>query len=120
LLFLLPAGDRSGGGAVVRGSWSCSWDGEGCPVDGFYVVCRAELAGGGGCWSVAGCCGQVCSLTRRGKPMGRLREEDDRDRGAAGPSMRTAGSGGRWWRRLCCWLREGRLKWGSAAGEEAE
>jgi hypothetical protein len=27
--------------------------------------------------------------------MGRLREEDDRDRGAAGPLVRTAGLGGR-------------------------
>jgi hypothetical protein len=42
--------------------------------------------------------------------MGRLREKDDRDRGAAGPLVRTAGLGGRWWRRLCCRLREERLK----------
>jgi len=53
--------------------------------------------------------------------MGRLREEDDRDRGAAGPSMRTAGSGGRWWRRLCCRLREGRSRfWRVKVGEREE
>jgi hypothetical protein len=39
-----------------------------------------------------------------------LRGKDDRNRGAAGPSARTAGSGGRWWRHLCCRLRGEREK----------
>jgi hypothetical protein len=30
----------------------------------------------GDCGSVAGCCGRVCSLTQRGRSMGRLRKEE--------------------------------------------
>ncbi|KAG6739925.1 hypothetical protein POTOM_057546 [Populus tomentosa] len=40
-----------------------------------------------------------------------LRGEDDRDRVAAWPSARTDGSGGRWWRHLCCQLRDEGLSW---------
>jgi len=39
------------GGAVVRGSWSCSWDGEGCPI--FTPLGRS---GGCRCWCWCWCC----------------------------------------------------------------